>query len=150
MPASSIRLSHFNCTIQELKQAKDAQRLYVGCRFQLHHTGIKTKAFGTQSKKSWNFNCTIQELKQRDMNLPSTAESRFQLHHTGIKTPLLVCRIQSSDTNFNCTIQELKLRSSYAAFRAAIHFNCTIQELKPQAKKKQRTAWSISIAPYRN
>ena len=55
----------FNCTIQELKQKHFVFFYIIVYLFQLHHTGIKTRAFRLL-------------LYHRIF--------QFQLHHTGIKT----------------------------------------------------------------
>ena len=58
------REHHFNCTIQELKQAVSGQAIQV----------------------QQNFNCTIQELKPQVAVANQERQKVFQLHHTGIKT----------------------------------------------------------------
>ena len=56
--------SNFNCTIQELKREISALHYPNTGKFQLHHTGIKTRQGG----------------------VVQYADQVFQLHHTGIKT----------------------------------------------------------------
>ena len=118
---------NFNCTIQELKLSIYTRKGAGPTKFQLHHTGIKTKL----SKKS----AIIRDL--------------FQLHHTGIKT-CETARGLGISANFNCTIQELKLEPGRRLLYLKVYFNCTIQELKHRADRSRRRGLDISIAPYRN
>ena len=64
----------------------NAYRL-AGSKFQLHHTGIKTRKGGVgKNDLLKNFNCTIQELKPLISGGQREFAKTFQLHHTGIKT----------------------------------------------------------------
>ena len=63
MASKGAIMSHFNCTIQELKRLEEGKR-YLVTGFQLHHTGIKTQCE----------EALCHRVRQ------------FQLHHTGIKT----------------------------------------------------------------
>ena len=98
---------YFNCTIQELKQEELNKVIKCYLRFQLHHTGIKTKYVDGHISRIFI----------------------FQLHHTGIKTKQLL-QVYTHRAYFNCTIQELKLDGWSIRMSISIHFNCTIQELK--------------------
>ena len=126
MPENS---NDFNCTIQELKPGS-AQRHLIACRFQLHHTGIKTE---TSRKRHLyglaHFNCTIQELKRLLSTKYSCLLSNFNCTIQELK-PHKLGVILSWITNFNCTIQELKHEQYINLIGEAANFNCTIQELK--------------------
>ena len=47
-----------------IKTRVSDERTTPGCLFQLHHTGIKTESSGFSCIRHTHFNCTIQELKR--------------------------------------------------------------------------------------
>ena len=139
-------------------------------RFQLHHTGIKTKSMESDSFEAFYFNCTIQELKRCGNLFSRSSSCHFNCTIQELKQKLKALQMIIIE-HFNCTIQELKRAVEVDETPVRVDFNCTIQELKPAAPATAKTkllfqlhhtgiktffnhflstSKEISIAPYRN
>ena len=143
------RRYYFNCTIQELKLGKWRRWTSESLKFQLHHTGIKTRSSDISSMGFWRFQLHHTGIKTECHVQLHIELKRFQLHHTGIKTTGHLCA-EPLLRQFQLHHTGIKTIGFYRPLPAKQYFNCTIQELKQLKEKFGKLEPSISIAPYRN